>query len=249
MSIFQKLPFADPYDGAIILPMGDVSPIFPAPLPDPESDALAQWEFGPGSASLLSLVNSQSLTPVSSSNLPHYSDNFLTLVSGGLYGLSSEIPDTGPAWTHWAVVQYKTSGGVLFGTSTSDSGAGGGMLWINSSNGYLTSTIRGFSSGIAKVPSGIVDGNWIFVALSMSSTGMIIYIANSDVVTVSGTYFAPTTTRYHTVGNGNHAGANFYPGLNHAAHGIHSSSKTITQLDGIYKRVKQRLSSRGISVL
>lgn len=246
--LFQKLSISDPYDGAIILPESDITPIFPAPPPPPESDALGQWEFGPSNASLASIIGTSTLTPFNPLNLPAYAENYVTPLAGGLYGLVSTIADVGPSWTHWAVVQYKTTGGVLFGTSTSDSAAGGGMLWINSSNGFLTSTIRGFSSGIAKVPAGVVDGDWIFVALSMSSTGMSIYVGNSDSVTVTGTYITPTTSRFHTVGNCYHAGANFYPALNHASHGIHGTAKTPLELDGIASRVRARMALRGITV-
>lgn len=247
MSIFQKLTFADPYDGAIFLPGTDVTPIFPAPPPDPEIDALGQWEFGPNSNSLKSISGVRVVTPFSPANLPVYNTNYLTPVSGGLYGLLTDVVDTG-TWTRWAVVQYKSTGGVLFGTSTSDGAAGGGMLWVNPTSGFLTSTIRGFSSGIAKVPPGVVDGDWIFVALSMSPTGMIIYIGNSDVINVSGTYAIPTTNRFHTVGNCYHAGGNFYAALNHASHGVHMTAKSQSQIDAIYGRVKLRMAAVAINV-
>lgn len=246
--LFQKLSISDPYDGAIILPGSDITPIFPAPPPPPESDALGQWEFGPNSASLISIIGTRTLTPFNQLNLPAYAANYVTPLAGGLYGLVSTVADVGPSWTRWAVVQYKTTGGVLFGTSTSDAAAGGGMLWINASNGFLTSTVRGFGSGIAKVPTGIADGDWIFVALSMSSTGMIIYVGNSDVATITGTYTAPAALRYHTVGNCYHAGANFYAALNHASHGIHGTAKTQLELDGIASRVRARMALRGITV-
>ncbi|WP_220384022.1 hypothetical protein, partial [Klebsiella pneumoniae] len=77
-------------------------------------------------------------------------------------------------------------GGYLFGTADGTAANGGAALWINPTNGQLVSTIRGFSSGIAKVPTGVSDGDWIFVALAMSTTGMLIYIGNSDVVPVTG---------------------------------------------------------------
>ncbi|MCY0490561.1 hypothetical protein, partial [Klebsiella pneumoniae] len=78
----------------------------------------------------------------------------------------SDIADAGGPWTHWAVVQYTASGGYLFGTADGTAANGGAALWINPTNGQLVSTIRGFSSGIAKVPTGVSDGDWIFVALA-----------------------------------------------------------------------------------
>ncbi len=65
----------------------------------------------------------------------------------------------------------------------------------------------------------------------------------------TGTYTAPTTTKYHGVGDCYHAGSNFYSAtIEHASHGIHASAKSQSDLDGIYSRVKARLSERGISV-
>ncbi|QPG07440.1 hypothetical protein IUJ34_19955 [Klebsiella pneumoniae subsp. pneumoniae] len=110
--------------------------------------------------------------------------------------------------------------------------------------------LSGFSSGIAKVPTGVSDGDWIFVALAMSTTGMLIYIGNSDVVPVTGTYTAPTTTKYHGVGDCYHAGSNFYGAtLEHASHGIHASAKSQSDLDGIYTRVKPGCLQEGSGAL
>ena len=246
----QQLNYSVPFTGAEYVDTSKLTPLFPQPTPVPESDALGQWEFGPDSSSLIDLVNGRTLTPLSAGNPPTYGTNYLKPVAGGLYGLVSDIADAGGPWTHWAVVQYKAAGGYLFGTADGTAANGGAALWINPTNGQLVSTVRGFSSGIAKVPTGVSDGDWIFVALAMSDTGLLIYIGNSDVVPVTGTYIAPTTTKYHGVGDCYHAGSNFYSAtIEHASHGIHATAKSQSDLDGIYSRVKARMSDRGVAVL
>lgn len=245
----QKLRYSVPFSGAEYVDSTKLAPLFPEPTPDPEADALAQWELGPNSGSLVDLVNRRALTALSGENPPTYGTNYLKPVSGGLYGLVSDIADAGGPWTHWAVVKYKTAGGYLFGTADSGSTNGGAALWINPTNGQLVSTVRGFSSGIAKVPTGVSDGDWIFVALAISTSGILIYIGNSDVVSVSGTYIAPVNTKFHGVGDCYHSGANFYSNsLEHASHGVHAVAKTEVEMNSIYSRIKNRMAARGIVV-
>lgn len=236
-----------------IMPAADVRPIFPASL---EADAFSYWDFGGNADSLIDLISGRQLTLAGAS--PAYNADSITLQGGGKNGLITDYNDAA-AMTFCCVAQLQNVGNtnniILFGSSTTSAGDGGGMAWLTgSATGGLATNMQTRPLANVAYPTNFTSAEvaanpWVFFAFSRSDTvARIIHIAGKASFTDGLVGVKTLASKKIGIGNCYYDTASFQFGFKIAEAIIFPGPKTSAELVDIAARSKVRMARKGIAI-
>jgi len=245
-SIFTMLPFSVSNSALPQLAAADYEL-----LVNYEPDAWGHWNFGTSSASLTDLTQGKSLTLAGTA--PTYNSTGVVLAGGLNSGLLSELAD-GTERTLCAVIKIPdlsslTGSNVAGNTGTSD-GFGMFVQKSGAQRGILP-VVRGGTGITGDTFTGIVDGDYVFMAISWSATAgnklnkflggkLSSSITSATAKTASAVKMAFGNVQYSI--SAYHAPLEISEGI------LYDKALSLTEIAAVYARSKQRMATRGITV-
>lgn len=226
-----------------------------------EEEALEHYVFNSGSASLVGLVNQNSLTEQGQS--PSYSASFMTLQMTEGDALMTPFADQ-DEFTYCAIIQAPTVADqlpIFIGNLEEASVSTGSSLYLGT-GGDLQHNVRGLAASDYGLQNSslLTAGNWVFVAGSYRSDGANSNSAINAFIGGNSSFQSVENTNLTTsksldddnfsLGNSNYQGSNVAspPPLNIMEAIFFDGFKDVDELQKIWLRSKERAAVQGITL-
>ena len=245
-SIFTMLPFAVSNSALPQLAATDYEL-----LVNYEPDAWGYWNFGTSSASLTDLTQGKALTLAGTA--PTYNSTGVVLAGGLNSGLLSDLAD-GTERTLCAVIKIPDlssfTGSNVAGNAGTAEGFGMFVQKSGAQRGILP-VVRGATGITGDTFTGIVDGDYVFMAISYTQTGsnklnkffggkLSSSITSATAKTVSAVNMAFGNVQYAT--SAYHAPLEISEGI------LYDRALSLTEIAAVYARSKTRMATKGITL-
>lgn len=246
-SIFTMLPFAVSNAALPQLAATDYEL-----LVNYEPDAWGYWNFGTSSASLVDLTQGKALTLAGTA--PTYNSTGVVVAGGLNSGLLSDLAD-GTERTLCAVIKIPdlssfVGSNVAGNVGTSD---GFGMFVHKSSGAYgILPIVRGGTGITGDTFAGLAVGDYVFLAISYTQTGsnklnkffggkLSSSITSATAKTASAVKMAFGNIAYST--------STYHSPLEISEGILYDRALSLAEIAAVYARSKQRMATRGITVV
>lgn len=253
MSLFTVIPVSSSRTDLPIINAADIESLKDFKI---ETDAYAQYSFGASSASLTSLINNQSLTLVSSAsntNVPTYSQNYLSFNSGRGTYLATNLTDNSSltGFTLSAVVRVPTQ------TLTTTGLYGLMGIWSASSYGAIAYCRNGkinCAASAGQVHTETINqrfDKWMHITLSIDNVARTLTLTSviDNVMTTNS--YALTSRVYSdaVIGLGNmFVAGTTYMLADCAELIVFNKSVTAAEITAVYQRTKKRMAIKNIVI-